>query len=211
MAATPSHSQSGTKERIIRAAEDLVIRDGVSKLTIEAAANEAGLSKGGVLYHFPSRDALVSAMLARFVESFDEDLEHHGALGDQPGDFTRAYVVATLEPTDEPDEPDVPDEPDDVRDRSLSGALLAGMASDPRLLAPLRERFDHWQARIERDGLDPAIATLLRLAADGIWLSDLFGVAPVHGELRKRVGEALARLLEDSIDAGPGRGKGAQG
>ena len=59
MAATPSHSQSGTKERIIRAAEDLVIRDGVSKLTIEAAANEAGLSKGGVLYHFPSRDALV--------------------------------------------------------------------------------------------------------------------------------------------------------
>ncbi len=202
MATTGSPSQPGTKERIIRAAEDLVIRDGVSKLTIEAAAKEAGLSKGGVLYHFPSRDALDSAMLARFVESFDEDLERHGALGGRPGDFTRAYVLATIEPADDPD---------DVRDRSLSGALLAGMASDPRLLAPLRERFDDWQARIAHDGLEPSIATLLRLAADGIWLSDLFGVAPVHGELRQRVGEALASLLEDSIGTGPGRGKGAGG
>ena len=160
------------------------------------------MSKGGVLYHFPSRDALVSAMLARFVESFDEDLERHGAFGGNPGDFTRAYVVATLEPTDDPD---------DVRDRSLSGALLAGMASDPRLLAPLRERFDDWQERVEHDGLEPSIATLVRLAADGIWLSDLFGVAPVHGALRDRVSEALLRLLEGSIDPAASRRKGAEG
>lgn len=183
----PARSPSETRERIIGAAEDLVIRDGVSKLTIEAAAHEAGVSKGGVLYHFPSRDALVSAMVERFVESFDEDLERHGALGGEPGDFTRAYVVATLEPTDDPE---------DVRDRTLSGALLAGMAADPELLGPLRERFAAWQGQIERDGLDPAVATLVRLAADGVWLSDLFSLAPVHGALRDRLGEELLSLLE---------------
>ena len=36
-------------------------------------------------------------------------------------------------------------------------------------------------------------ATVARLAADGLWLADLLGMAPPEGELRERV---LARLLE---------------
>jgi AcrR family transcriptional regulator len=57
-AATPTRAPT-TKERIVSAAEEVVLRHGVSRLTLEAAALEAGLSKGGVLSHFPTRDALV--------------------------------------------------------------------------------------------------------------------------------------------------------
>ena len=63
-----------TKRRIVDAAEEVVLRDGVSRLTLGAAALEAGLSKGGVLYHFASRDALVAAMVDRIIEEFDRDL-----------------------------------------------------------------------------------------------------------------------------------------
>ena len=68
-----------TRDRIVRAAEDVVIQEGVARLTLEAAAAEAGVSKGGVLYHFPTRAALVAAMVERFVVSFDADLERYGA------------------------------------------------------------------------------------------------------------------------------------
>jgi len=36
------------------------------------------------------------------------------------------------------------------------------------LLDPLRERFQAWQQAIERDGMDPVRATVVRLAANGL-------------------------------------------
>jgi hypothetical protein len=48
---------------------------------------------------------------------------------------------------------------------------------------------------MNRDGIDPVDATLVRLAADGLWFADLLGLAPPQGrtraELLKRL-EALA-------------------
>ncbi len=196
-----SRHSSDTRARILCAAEDLVIRDGVSKLTLEAAAQEAGLSKGGVLYHFPSRAALVSAMVQRFVVSFDADLVAYGALGGKPGDFTRAYLQATLAPTSAGDEAAGlidHSESDDLRERRLGGALLAGVASDPELLAPLRDRFAAWQEAVEADGLPEEVATVVRVCSDGLWLSDLFELAPVGGALRERVGKLLVSMIDDT-------------
>jgi len=177
-----------TRERIVSAAEDVVIREGVARLTLESAAAEAGVSKGGVLYHFPSRAALVAAMVERFVVSFDADLERFGAYGGRAGDFIRAYVEATL----------VPAEAGDARARRLGSALLAGVASDPELLAPLRQRWLAWQSAIERDGVEPSIATVVRFAADGMWFCDLFGLAPVTEEHRQAVGDEMRALIERS-------------
>lgn len=172
-----------TRCRILKAAEDVVISDGVSKLTLESAAQAAGVSKGGVLYHFPTRAALVGAMVERYVVSFEAELEELGGYGGGAGDFTRAYLRATLSPLDADD-----------RALRLGAALLASVASDPDLLAPLRLRFAAWQKAIERDGLPPEVASVIRLAADGIWLTDLFALAPVSGALRRRVGDHLVAL-----------------
>lgn len=173
-----------TRERVITAAEDIVIRDGVSRLTLEAAAHEAAVSKGGVLYHFPSRAALVTAMVERFVAVFDADLERYGARGGRPGDFVLAYLEASLSPS----------YTSEHREQRLGAGLLAGMASDPELLAPLRARFVAWQAAAVADGLDPAVATLVRLAVDGLWLCDVFELAPLGDRLRDAVAEEIRRL-----------------
>ena len=61
------------------------------------------------------------------------------------------------------------------------------------MLAKVRERYATWQDRVATEGGDPVEATVARLAADGLWLADLLGMAPPEGELRERV---LARLLE---------------
>ncbi len=181
-----------TRERILRGAEEVVIREGVSRLTLEAAAAEAGMSKGGVLYHFPSRAALVGAMVERFVVSFDADLAAFGADGGKPGDFTLAYVEASVSPKYELGDP---------RERRIGAALIASVASDPELLKPLRDRFDGWQAAIESDGIDPATATAIRYAVDGMWLCDVFELAPVRGEARA----AFAARLRDLLDEVTGR------
>jgi AcrR family transcriptional regulator len=179
-----------TRERILCAAEEVVIREGVARLTLEAAAAEAGVSKGGVLYHFPTRAALVAGMIDRFVVTFDANLERFGAYGGKPGDFVRAYAEATLTPPDA----------GTTRDQRLGSALLAGVASDPDLLEPLRDRFLAWQSSIEWDGIDPAIATVVRYAADGMWLCDLFGLAPLREDHRRAVGQALRAIIDKASE-----------
>lgn len=52
-------------EIILTAARAVLNRRGAKGLTIDAVAAEAGLSKGGVLHHFASKDALVAALVAR--------------------------------------------------------------------------------------------------------------------------------------------------
>jgi AcrR family transcriptional regulator len=187
---TPRDS-TATKRRILDAAEQVVLRDGVGHLTLEASAAQAGLSKGGVLYHFPTRDALVSAMVARIIEQFEEDIAAYLPDADapdhgRPGAFTRAYVRATMEPVTEGEE-------------RLGAALLAAAAAEPELLQPLQKAADGWQARLVDDGLDPATATVVRLACDGLWLCDLFGLASPRDDLRARV----AAVLETMTGEGP--------
>ena len=66
---------SGTRERLLEAAEWLTLRDGVAKMTLDAVSREAGVSKGGLLYHFPTKDALIGGMIERFIERFEGDIE----------------------------------------------------------------------------------------------------------------------------------------
>ena len=182
---TPRDS-GATKRRILDAAEQIVLRDGVGHLTLEAAATEAGLSKGGVLYHYPSRDALIAAMVTRIIQEFEDDIaaylpEPGSSEADLPGAFTRAYVRATLAPA----------APGQER---LGAALLAAAAAEPELLVPLQEAAEGWQERLVDDGIDPALATVIRLACDGLWLCDLFGLASPQGSLRAEVGSAFEQM-----------------
>jgi AcrR family transcriptional regulator len=179
-----------TRDRILDAAESIVIRDGVARLTLDAAAAESQLSKGGVLYHFGTRDALVSAMVARLVAAFDADLDEERIADDAAGSgttgrYVRAYVRATVRP---------PRTAEDVRRERAGAAVLAAMASEPQLLEPLRTSFDRWQQRLITDGVDPVQATVARLAADGLWLGDLFGFAPLDEPLRSQVADFLTGL-----------------
>ena len=178
---------AATKRRILDASERVVLRDGVGHLTLEAAASEAGLSKGGVLYHFPTRDGLVAAMVARIIEQFDDDIASYlpgpgTPEASLPGAYARAYVRATLEPVTPGEE-------------RLGAALLAAAAAEPELVVPLQEAAARWQARLVDDGLDPTRATLIRLACDGLWLCGLFGLATPDGALLASVGDTLEQMV----------------
>jgi AcrR family transcriptional regulator len=177
---------AGTKGRIVDAAEEVVLRDGVARLTLEAAAAEAGLSKGGVLYHFPTRDALVAGMVDKIIEEFDEDIERFLDGDGEAGAFTRSYIRATMAPSS----------PRPDREDRLGAALIAAAAAEPALLVPLQRAADRWQQRLEDDGLDPTLATVLRLACDGLWMCDLFGLAPPSAARRSLVADELARLAQ---------------
>lgn len=169
------------RDRLLAAAEKVVSRDGVTNLTLEAVAREAGVSKGGLLYHFPSKSALIVAIVEQLAAHCEaKQAKALAAEGNAPGAFTRAYVRARLEGFDPQAVP-------------LHTALLAAAGENPQYLQPFRVHAGEWQRRIESDGIDPVTANIVRLAIHGLCLGEMFGMPVAEGQMKQRV---LDRLIE---------------
>ena len=64
------------RDRILDAAEELICARGVGSLTLDAVAHLADVSKGGLLYHFRSKDCLISGLQQRLAEHLEERLQN---------------------------------------------------------------------------------------------------------------------------------------
>ena len=173
-----------TRERLLVAAAQLVASDGPSALTLDRAAEAAGTSKGAVLYHFKTKNALVAALVHATLEQFDAatDAVVVRSAG-RPGSYARAYAKVTFDPSSNTPE--------------ASAGLLAAVTNDIELLTPAIERHAAIQKRLEADGISPTFATLIRLAADGLYLTRAFGLAPPTDAQAAKVLKLILDLIAD--------------
>ncbi len=169
---------AGTRERLLEAASAVLLRDGAHAMTLEAVAAQAGVSKGGLLYHFPGKGAILDALVERWDASMEAEVD--ATRDDRPGGWVRAYLDASATLSED--------------ERRTDIGLLAALAAEPERLGPVRERYARWQQRVEQDAADPVDATVVRLAADGLWIASLLGLAPPEGERREAVLERLREL-----------------
>jgi AcrR family transcriptional regulator len=173
-----------TKIRILSAAESIVLERGVSALTLDAVAEAAGLSKGGLIYHFDSKEALIRAMIARIGTCMQERMDRLCADDGRPGTWTRAYIDAAFPPAGTEDD----------RDAVREAALIAALGNDPALLEPYAAQYAGWVEQQKADDIDPVLSAIIRLAADGLWMNEAFGVRPVGSADRAAVLQRLRDL-----------------
>jgi AcrR family transcriptional regulator len=176
-----------TRERVLDAAEARLLDGGPRALVLEAVAADAGVSKGGLLYHFASQEDLVDGLCERMLERFDRDLQALCEADPEPrGAWTRAYLASTVTGDGEPADSSA----------QLMAGILATLGRSSRHLESVRRHFERWHERLEDDGIDPVSATLVRLAADGLWLSALLGLQRMD-EARGRETVAALRALTE--------------
>ena len=68
---------------------------------------------------------------------------------------------------------------------TITSSMLAAEGNNRHLLSPLQETYKIWQSYIENDGLDKIDATIMRLAVDGLWLSEIFGLDALDESMRE--------------------------
>jgi AcrR family transcriptional regulator len=144
------------REALLDAAECVLFEHGTQALTLAAVAERAGVSKGGLLYHFPTKEALIKGLVARVIEEFDTLVASYE--DDTPGSYSRAYVEATFA---------VITDTEAARTRRRWAGITAA-AADPALIAPLREAMARWH-RCDPEEPDPVSGMVVRLAAEGLW------------------------------------------
>lgn len=176
------------RTRILDAAEDIVIARGVTGLTLEAAARAAGISKGGLLYHFASKEALLEAALRRRSDLIGAEFEEGvAAQPEGPGRVARAMIEWTFGDSDHSC---------DERHERAAAVFLAAFHHDPALLNPVREFFARMRDAVAADGLPPGHGAAIMAAGDGLFMARLFNLyTPTEAE-RAEMRAALQRLLE---------------
>jgi len=165
------------KLELFEATQRVIDKKGISHFTLENVAKEAGISKGGLLHYFPNKKALISEGIKTVLENYSKEMEKLNAEDTNAGHFLRSYAEVSLN-----------------NPQQLTSGLLAAIAINSELLKPVQDHYKEWQKEIENDRLDPVLATIIRLAIDGMWFCDLFGLASPEGELRQKILERLNEL-----------------
>ncbi|WP_427162231.1 TetR family transcriptional regulator [Aliinostoc sp. HNIBRCY26] len=185
-ASKKTKSASVTRKALLEAAGRVMVAHGSKALTLEVVAREAGVSKGGLLYHFPNKEALISGMLQQLIDEKTLLLEHELKQDDAPntpGHWLRAYIRSYRK--------------FDADSIAIHFSFLAAIAENPELLEPVQKQLADWQQLIEDSGLNPAMATVIRLALDGLTFVHIFGLGTPDESLQQQVIETLLKLAQE--------------
>jgi AcrR family transcriptional regulator len=164
-----AHKRKKQPELVRRALLDeaarITLEQGLSKVTFQAVADAVGVTKGGVMHHFATKDALILEVFYDAMAKFEAEV--NAAMAKDPvsyGSFTRAYIDATISLGEK------------GQAEFNSQATLYVLMLGDRML---RERWAEWSnEQLKKYAATDNSETLcmVRLVADGIWLSDFSGI-----------------------------------
>ncbi|SFC06620.1 transcriptional regulator, TetR family [Marinospirillum celere] len=175
---TKARRRNNSANAILDAAQRVAVAKGANKVSLDSVAKEAGLTKGGVLYNFPSKDALISGLLLRLLKAYgpliDESVEQ---LEGQAHPHLRSVfrVISQLQELD----------------HNIPMAILAAAAENLELLQPLRDEMAQRYQRIQAEAPSGDAAALLWAAGEGLMLLDMLKLLPFGAEEKTRLLEKL--------------------
>ncbi len=171
------------RERVLDAFEQLLIDEGERAATMDAIARAAGVSKGGLLYHFASKEALEAGLLKRLRVLVEEDVERmrsapEGAV---------AYMLRTSVMHGDP------------LDRAIIAASRMAQGGSAPAGAALRRTRELWEEAIRPHVRDRAALDLVLLVSDGLYFNNALeagvpGPVPTGDDL-----SALVALVERAV------------
>ena len=132
---------------------------GLSAVTVQRVSDAAGVTKGGFLHHFASKQTLIDAIFAEMMGDLDREVDASIATDPEPyGSFTRAYVDAVINMVWE-------------GNTNPRGSLSIVMFADPQLSDLWADWFNERLRRHSDTDGDVALA-VVRMAVDGMWIGD---------------------------------------
>ncbi|WP_026701995.1 TetR/AcrR family transcriptional regulator [Salibacterium aidingense] len=169
------------QQQILEGASKVVAEQGLHRLTLDAVAKECGLSKAGLIHHFPNKEGLITAMneevAARFTRSIEDAYR-------QESSYNKAYLDGSLKELNGPDV------------LNVSTSLLAAAATNRELIQPWNEKYQDMDAKMKQDGVSDELAQIVRLVSDGLWFANMFDLLPLSEEKQKNIKTYIFELIE---------------
>lgn len=150
------------KDDILDAAERVVMKLGASGLSIEAVAQEAGVSKSTVVYDHKSKSALLEALIDRRLA---QELERQARSVAEAADTPHPELFGRIKSAER-----VVDE----AERAVAMAISASVSHEEKLQQQMRD-WTSADLQAMADGARPQAALMAYLALSGFYFTELFG------------------------------------
>lgn len=167
------------RQKILAAARQIVENDGAGALTFDELVKVSGLTRGGITYHFPTKEDLLRGLLEADFEQWDEAEAAHTPCDCDPETGKLLGFIRTLNAQDE------------SHRRFLCG-MLSAATLDPSLMDPCRQDLRERLGRKKWTDRDLRLH-LVHLAAEGLMWQELFQMYQMPAPARAR----LVALMEE--------------
>lgn len=172
------------REKVLDAFESILIDDGERAATMEATARVAGVSKGGLLYHFGSKDALEAGLIDRLGLLVDDDVAAMSSHPDGPiAHYLRSSVMSN-----------------DPIDRVILAVSRLAQGGNAHAAEALRDVREKWSSALRPFAPDGAALDLVMLVGDGLYFNNALSGGSIPGPVpRGEALDALVALVERSV------------
>jgi AcrR family transcriptional regulator len=178
--------KSSARDAVLNAAEIVIDRDGVSAFTLDAVAKESGVSKGGLLHHFPTKDALLLALVTRMADEWRTDYEAAiASVPEGPARVARGLLNACIA------------DPEGWNDhmRRSGKVMMAAMIANPNNVKPARDAHDNLLRLVIDDNAPRWAGEAIVFAMHGLWFSWLFGLIDATPDRLAQVRASLQQVV----------------
>ncbi|MEW2481577.1 TetR/AcrR family transcriptional regulator [Mycobacterium sp. NPDC049093] len=148
---------ASSRDRILDAYEDVLAVEGERYATLDAVAAKAGVSKGGLLYHFPSKDRLADALCDRLLTLAADDVNEMRAAPEGPA----RYYIRSSQYASTP------------LDRALVAVSRLQQAGDNHARTVIEAVSADWLNALHDALGDLDVARAVKLIGDGLYYSAL--------------------------------------
>ena len=162
------------RDRILDAVEGVILESGGRSFTHDAVAERAGISKGGLVYSFATKDDLVYAALEREMARFREAVRRRagdGSIG--PAEMVLAHIEEALE--------------EDDAATQMAAYLVTALVHAPDMLEPVRRYYRMLLDPLRSEGGDMDQVRHALLGVEGIFLLRGLGFVKVSANEQKSV------------------------
>ena len=171
------------RESVLDAFAGILSTEGERAATMDATARAAGVSKGGLLYHFASKDALEAGLIERMETLAVEDVEE---IKRSPEGAVAAFMRTSIHTGSALDI------------AIIAVGRLAQNGSTPAIEALRRVRV-LWEEALRPQARDETALALIMLVSDGLYFNNALTVGSVPGPMPEGSDlDALIRLVEAS-------------
>jgi AcrR family transcriptional regulator len=167
--------------KILAAAADIARDVGPANLSLDAVAARAGVSKGGLLYHFPAKADLLKAIIEDHLRHFEQELGDCREPGGGPANILRAYLEVSML--------------DCAQKAPPASGVLAAIVQHPEMMAPITVFKRQMLDRLKADAGEESMALILFLAMEGLRSLKLFDADVLSVEETDKAVDALRELI----------------
>ena len=178
--ATHSDNKRG---KILQAALDVIKTQGAANLTFDSLSKQSGVTKGGILYYFPNKEAILQGLLDEFIQEDEAKFQRQWEkMGKTPDTFLAAEIQCSLNENGENDH--------------VASALLAAVVDNPKMLDGVQKIVGQRYEAVRNTKLGFEMSAIILMALDGYYMMQALQLQPLNAKDRKHIMKYMLKLAQ---------------